>query len=137
MNMRIPKPIPRGRPGGPVFPDVLIQASSVWATEPRPRSGVNRATALMLSSSPTRPVQEGAATPLVLRLEREENCSLEPPFPSDRGWRGRALAPPGWQKGAGDQPVDETEAAPAALRLACAERWAALCARRGAGGGDD
>jgi hypothetical protein len=52
MNMRIPKPMPRGRPEGPVLPDVLIHASSVWATEPRSRSGVNRASALMLSLSP-------------------------------------------------------------------------------------
>jgi hypothetical protein len=51
MNMRIPKPIPRGRPGGPVLPDVLIRASFVRATEPRSRPGVNHATALMLSSS--------------------------------------------------------------------------------------
>jgi len=42
MNIRIPKPIPCGRPGGPVLPDVLILASSVWATEPRSRSEVNR-----------------------------------------------------------------------------------------------
>ena len=42
MNMRIPKPIPCGRPGGPVLPDVLILASSVRATELRSRSEVNR-----------------------------------------------------------------------------------------------
>jgi len=61
MNMRIPKSIPCGQPGGPVLLDVLMLASSVWATEPRSRSGVNRATALMLSVSSSPTVERGAS----------------------------------------------------------------------------
>ena len=44
INMRIPKPTPRGRPRGPVLPGVLI-APPRWlvATEPRAGLRVNRA----------------------------------------------------------------------------------------------
>jgi hypothetical protein len=45
MNIKIPKPIPRGCPSGPVFPLLFVLTSrllsSVEATEPQSRVGFN------------------------------------------------------------------------------------------------
>jgi hypothetical protein len=110
-----------------VLPDVLIYASSVWATEPRSRPGANRATALMLSCRQARAVEQGAASPLVLRLEREDNRWLGPPFPPDRGMARESALTTKVAERSGDQLVDEAAAASPALRAGRDERAAALC----------
>jgi hypothetical protein len=119
-----------------VLPDMLIHASSVWATEPRSRPGVKRATAVMLSLSPTDRLSRGRQPRLYSVLKGRRIVCRGLLSHLIVAWRGRALAQPRWQKGAVHQLVEENEAAPPALCAGRAGRWAALCARRGAGDGD-